>query len=492
MARENQGLQIALIVFVMLTIVLGVTTFLFYRQYDEADAKAKQNETKAKDAQTEVSNREADIKDLKEIIDSRDAELAAVTEKSNKDREPYKKLEKDAADKLPSYHKVIQHLSKTNGDLQANLDKAQDELKKFKAEYKTRVATMTPQVEQAEQARDKARTDLATEQTQFKKDRDAFKKQQDEVAELLDKARKDGAAQLTKVEGNLKSTEKRLAELAEQNQENVKYIATTRQETITTFCGQVSWVNQRNNTVWINLGRADGLSRQTTFSVYAADAIDLSKGGKKASIEVTQIQGEHTAEARIVEDKISDPIMPGDKIFSPVWSPGQRRHFALVGFMDLDGDGRSDLEAVRNLITMNGGVVDYVLDESGEQGAMSVNTRYLVKGDPPNVKGAAADKKIEEYLKDYGKALKRAESLGVQTLLLDELLQRMGWKQPSSLIRLGRGGAASGPSTKAPEETGKAPGGGAKAPAGGAKTPAGAFKPRTPPKVGAGGAYPAP
>ena len=32
MARENQGLQIALIIFVMLTIILGVTTYLFFRQ----------------------------------------------------------------------------------------------------------------------------------------------------------------------------------------------------------------------------------------------------------------------------------------------------------------------------------------------------------------------------------------------------------------------------------------------------------------------------
>jgi type III secretory pathway component EscV len=41
MARENQGLQIALIIFVMLTIILGVTTFIFVRQYQEADQKAE-------------------------------------------------------------------------------------------------------------------------------------------------------------------------------------------------------------------------------------------------------------------------------------------------------------------------------------------------------------------------------------------------------------------------------------------------------------------
>ena len=40
MARENQGLQVALIIFFMLTIILGVTTFIFFRQYEEADKKA--------------------------------------------------------------------------------------------------------------------------------------------------------------------------------------------------------------------------------------------------------------------------------------------------------------------------------------------------------------------------------------------------------------------------------------------------------------------
>ena len=40
-ARENQGLQIALIIFVMLTIVLIVTTFMFFSSYQEAQEKIK-------------------------------------------------------------------------------------------------------------------------------------------------------------------------------------------------------------------------------------------------------------------------------------------------------------------------------------------------------------------------------------------------------------------------------------------------------------------
>ncbi len=41
MARENQGLQIALIIFVMLTLALSVTTYLFFSQYQESAEEAR-------------------------------------------------------------------------------------------------------------------------------------------------------------------------------------------------------------------------------------------------------------------------------------------------------------------------------------------------------------------------------------------------------------------------------------------------------------------
>ena len=59
MARENQGLQIALIIFVMLTIILGVTTFLFFRQYQEKDIAAKE----ARQQATENKNSATTIQD---------------------------------------------------------------------------------------------------------------------------------------------------------------------------------------------------------------------------------------------------------------------------------------------------------------------------------------------------------------------------------------------------------------------------------------------
>jgi hypothetical protein len=227
--------------------------------------------------------------------------------------------------------------------------------------------------------------------------------------------------------------------------------------------GEIRWVKQRTGTVWIDLGRADSLQRQVTFSVYPADTTDLSAGSKKGSIEVTQVLGDHLAEARVVDDKLVDPIISGDKIFTPVWAPGEKRHFALVGFMDLDGDGRSDLQTVVRLITMNGGVVDSYIDEKGKRvGEMSVNTRYLVMGDAPTDKGQT------DVIAEFSKMRAEAQRLGVQQVQLVDLLQRMGWKNQTPVIRFGRGANPKDFAPKADEGAQR-------------KAPGNVFKPRQPP-----------
>ncbi len=198
--------------------------------------------------------------------------------------------------------------------------------------------------------------------------------------------------------------------------------------------GEIRWVNQHTGTVWIDLGRADSLQRQVTFSVYPADISDVTVNSKKGSIEVTQVLGDHLAEARVIDDKLVDPIIAGDKIYTPVWTPGEKRHFAVGGFIDIDGDGRSDLQTVLRLITMNGGVVDSYIDEKGKRvGQMTVNTRYLVLGDAPTETGQAA------VIAEFSKMRSEAQRLGVQQIQLADLLQRMGWKNQTPVVHFGRG-----------------------------------------------------
>jgi hypothetical protein len=179
--------------------------------------------------------------------------------------------------------------------------------------------------------------------------------------------------------------------------------------------------------------------RQVTFSVYPADMSDMSIKGKKGSIEVTQILDEHLAEARILDDVISDPIVPGDKINTVLWSPNERRHFALAGFFDIDNDGKSDLESVLNIIRLNGGVVDCYIPDSGKNknkqvGQVTLSTNFLILGQAPNEKGDPAQ------LKAYSQIYDDAKQLRLPMMKLGDMLQRMGWKNLAPVVRFGRGG----------------------------------------------------
>ena len=68
MARENQGLQIALIIFVTLTVALGASTYWVYRLYDEQANKAKSAAADAKKSSDLAAKNANDANELKRII----------------------------------------------------------------------------------------------------------------------------------------------------------------------------------------------------------------------------------------------------------------------------------------------------------------------------------------------------------------------------------------------------------------------------------------
>jgi len=472
MVRQNQGLQIALIIFVMLTIVLAVTTFIFFRQYEEADIKANDNQAKADKHRTAANNIQEECNELKRLMGfAATMKLDEIDAKFNQDMQTY-------AGNFPEdarfYSPVLAYLSQTIQDKNTELTGTKLEIQRWKDKYEEREASKDPQIAQHQDSAVRAGQDLAAERSKFDTERERITKDQAEIAAKMQKARKKADADLARLKSNLDKTSVRLKKLALLNKGKTDKLREITKETFEVPDGEIRWVNQRNATVWINLGRTDSLSRQTTFSVYPADTTDLTGSGKKASIEVTQILGEHLAEARVIEDQISDPIMPGDKIHTPVWSPGRKKRFALAGFMDIDGDGESDQRIVRNLITVNGGVVDCETDAKGtRRGQMSVNTRYLVLGDAPDAKGRAG------VIAGYTRMIGEADRLGIQKITLAQLLQQMGWKNQTPMVRFGRGASRK-------DFRAKPPGG---VPGASTGNVSDVFKRRRPPRTGSGGAY---
>ncbi len=64
-ANESQGLKIAVAAFVSLTVILAVTSYFLYSNYDQASqqlAKAKDEESKAKRAQNDILTQYEELK----------------------------------------------------------------------------------------------------------------------------------------------------------------------------------------------------------------------------------------------------------------------------------------------------------------------------------------------------------------------------------------------------------------------------------------------
>ena len=67
-SRENQGLQIALILFVMVTVVLGVTTYMYFRKSEEKIKEAAAARAETKQRQDMLLAMEFETQALKHIL----------------------------------------------------------------------------------------------------------------------------------------------------------------------------------------------------------------------------------------------------------------------------------------------------------------------------------------------------------------------------------------------------------------------------------------
>ncbi len=460
--RESQGLQIALILFVMITVVLAVTTFVFYRKTEQMAGEVDAAEQAAKSANDSADQENFFNQYLKHIVGAKtlseaelnvivpsvegDEEMAAVHASYQQDMGTYGEglpQEKLNYRELPAL--LLQAIRKLNiATTTMSLDN-----NNLIAERDRIKVDSQKTIDIANSEKQKAVDELETERETFNTDRDGLTAKQEKqfadyqtsikektvLVATRDKTIKEREGEIAKKDNTIESQTTRITELLDEPFESPD--------------GRIAWVNQSARTVWINLGMADGLRRQTTFSVYDHEAMNVAPGAgganpnseeeskrkideRKGMIEVTRVLDQHLAEARIVDDYTADPILPGDQVFSPAWKPGRKVRFALVGFMDLDDDGRSDRDLVRNIISMGGGMIDAeVHDDGGTEGELSPNTRYLVRGERPDGSNA-------EVLTAYSTLLSKADDLGIQKIELNMLLDLMGYKAEVRTVGLGK------------------------------------------------------
>lgn len=177
---------------------------------------------------------------------------------------------------------------------------------------------------------------------------------------------------------------------------------------------QGSVTSVRDKQVLIDLGYSDLLRRGVVFSVIDADATRITDAQPKAKIEVISIVKDHLAVCRVIDaPALSDPIIPGDKIYSPFWAPGRTVKIALAGEIDIDNDGRGDTETLRGMILAAGGQVVEDLDP---------DVRFLVVGETPEVDPGADPATARQKVGNLAATRAKAREMGVTEIPVWKLM----------------------------------------------------------------------
>lgn len=450
--KNTNALQIFSILSVIVIIILVVVIVMFNNAWDEHDSKMKDAVARADAAKKSEEEARMENLDLRKWIGHDDQVALQVMEESyNKDIEQYTKG--SARNYRNALANIWNELSRKNEEHKTT----QEALLELQANYDNLSALYETIREKYSQERDRAVADLGDARKEFEGNLDTTRKEIAVIKADADKSVQNAEerAKAAETRADEKQVEANITK--NRNDELGKVIDDLTRTHFDVPDGKILSVNQQTGLVIVNLGSEDGLMTRMMFSVYDPSITGISFGAdqehqgvicevckrdaslnaSKASIEIIKILGPHRAEARILDDQLTNPILADDVIHTPIWKPGQRQRFALASGMRIPGLGRRDgganqtnLEEIKRLISVGGGIVDsYISDgNDGHQrgeivGNITPNTTYVVIGDLDD-----QDQQDQEMMEAQSKMIKDAGQLSVRQITLRELLNRMQWK----------------------------------------------------------------
>jgi hypothetical protein len=339
---------------------------------------------------------EGSIKKLQEEYENTQKRLATTVKEREKARDDKANLEKELQTAQADYKKKIDQLAKTYTD---DSQKSRDDLAKFRSDYEKESAARAEDNKRGEE-------DKKTLAAQMKK-------KDEDIRTLKDR---------------VKDRESRLASLESRSQQAAQNLRTD---------WKIVAMDPRGTSPYINLGSADRVHTQLTFNVHGIAANGQVDPKPKATLEVINVVGPHLSQTRItsVVNRNRDPVLKGDVIANSSWDPNLKKHVAIVGIIDLAGDGRDNLfEFIRNLERQNI-VVDAYLNprDNSIKGQITFRTDYLIVGEP---RVSAIGSKVGDAEKQFQVAQKQmqddAKKYGAQVVSLAHYLGLIGYHVPHS------------------------------------------------------------
>lgn len=447
-ASKPTAVHFSLIFFVMTTLIGGVAAYLGYSDLAEANVKLDQAQKDSQRDGVAVRKLDEEIQALKKLIGNEQEEVGLDNKTPNTVIGATELDIKTHADVLAeatiknTLIKLSAQLNQTKTELAAE-QKAKNDLEAALQQLKS---NMDKKVDEHRKARDSSEKDLADtqkvkEEEVGAKDQQiaALQKENEEILIELDQLRETNAKTIKDLENKNNTYASLIDTLRSRLDQVQKY-------SFEVADGVVRTVDNSTGVVWINLGEADRLPKRMTFSVYRKAHQGIGRGEEDiiGAIEVTKILGPHLSEARIVGDDIYQPISPGDPIYTPLWGVGRPETFAISGIIDLDGDGKSDMDLLTRIIENANAKIDNQVTENGERigDGLTVHTKFLVIGESPDVEAAKTDEqrdKMQELLAKMKEIREEARLKAVRVIGINDFLSYIGYKPQRRLFVPGSG-----------------------------------------------------
>lgn len=435
---RNTGVTVSLVIFMGLSGALGGATYIGAKGASEAKQQAAALKAESAEFQSLHSRTQSDFTTLKERLGYPAVESA---EELSAQMDADLKSALGVVDSNTSYRDAIQALGRANKrGAQGKKDSAQmsKDAQELAASHKDmNAAQLQSYGEKLGELRASHSDALADARSSFDKLNAEFNAQGEALKQLEDetngeiKAKNQESADFSEISDNLQRINRGLVDRIEE----IGNVEFERADATIIFADQVTRL------VRLDVGEKDGVRPMTTFNVFPPDTLDVSKDRAKGSVQVVRTLGEHICVAKILEDEMSNPVMEGDLVYTPLWRPGKVIRYALDYRLDIDGDGLSDLDKIMGLLNSSGAQVAAYINDKGEvEGAITEDVYRLVRANE-NIEDVVTrdstlnDETREKIKKTEADFLQLAKDKGIEEIFLTDFLKSIGYKETAKITR---------------------------------------------------------
>lgn len=445
-SAESQGKTIALVITIVLFVGASATAFYFFNQVKTAEEQRAEATRKANETDTTLRNEQKNYSEMRSVVTGQAGGsgdhakiIDQIKEKLVNPNKSTPRKRKDVAQRASAFQNLVEAVDLLNRYLKADddelvameerLDKQTDALAKVSNVYQGKV-TVADEGTAKKAAELKEQSELYAKQLEERNLQvDDFQRRFQKKSGEYDQLKRDNEAKIDDLTAQIgKMT--LLMEKARQRQIRGQDVRFNLED------GEIVQVQGGGSEAYVNVGRADGAGEGLTFGIYGIDRSGFTQNLPKANLEIIRVLGDHRALARILDYQVTAPVVPGDKIFNPVWDRGRKTSIAILGIIDMDGDGAADNDEFKHIVERWGGVVAAEVDLKTFKpiGRITTETDWLVEGKIPepaeagDVEAADAQNIRNAILAATSKFRKEAQINGVRPVNVHNFLAYMGYR----------------------------------------------------------------